>query len=67
MEGFYVIFFDKDFTIKEAHKTKKYPTVKDIAYLLKSLEKLDLKDIQNLMMDILTDEEYRSIDSSFEE
>jgi len=59
--GFYVIFFDKDYTIKEAHKSKKYPTVKEIAFLLKSLEKLDLADVKDLMMDILTDEEYRQI------
>jgi hypothetical protein len=61
MEGYYVIFFDKNYVIKEAHKTKKYPTVKEIVYLLKSLEQLDLEEVQDLMMDILTDEEYRQI------
>ena len=61
MGGYYVIFFDKDYIIKEAHKSKTYPTVKDITYLLKSLEKLELEDVQDLMMDILSDEEYRQI------
>lgn len=61
MGGFYIIFFDKDYVIKEAHKSKKYPTIKEITYLLKSLEKLDLDEVQDLMMDILTDEEYRQI------
>jgi hypothetical protein len=60
-EGYYVVFFDSDFNIKEAHKSETYPTVKDITYLLKSLEKLDLKDIENLRMDILTTQEYKQI------
>ena len=60
-EGYYVIFFDSEYNIKEAHKAKTYPTVKEITYLLKSLEKLDLKDVENLRMDILTAQEYRAI------
>jgi hypothetical protein len=61
MGGFYIIFFDKDYIIKEAHKSKKYPTVKEITFLLKSLEALELNEVENLMIDILTDEEYRQI------
>jgi len=60
-EEYYVIFFDADYNIKEAHKSKKYPTVKDITYLLKCLEKLELEDVQDLRMDILTAQEYRAI------
>ena len=58
---FYVIFFDGDYNIKKAHKAKKYPTVKEIVYLLKSLEQTELSDIENLKMDIITAKQYRSI------
>ena len=58
---FYIIFFDEDYNIKKAHKAKKYPTVKEIVYLLKSLEQTELSDIENLKMDIITAEQYRSI------
>jgi hypothetical protein len=60
-EEYFVVFFDAEYNIKEAHKSKTYPTVKEITYLLKSLEKLDLKDVENLRMDILTAQEYRAI------
>lgn len=59
--GFYVIFFDKNYDIKKAHKAKKYPTVKEIVYLLKQLEQADLKDIENLMMDIITEEQFKAL------
>ena len=60
-EEYYVIFFDIYNTIKLAHKAKKYPNVKEIVYLLKSLEKSELKDVENLMMDIITEEQFREI------
>ena len=40
---------------------KKYLTVKEIVYLLKSLEQTELSDIENLKMDIITAEQYRLI------
>ena len=58
---YYVIFFDKEHSIKKAHEAKTYPTVKDIVYLLKSLEKSDLSDIEDLMMDIITEEQFKQI------
>ena len=60
-DSYYVIFFDESHNIKQAHKSKKYPTVKDIVFLLKNLEQTDLKDVENLMMDILTEQEYKQI------
>ena len=59
--GYYVIFFDEDYTIKLAHKSKVYPKVGNLVYLFKSLEKSELKDIENLMMDIITEEEFTKL------
>ena len=62
MKGpYYVIFFDKEFNIVRAHESKKYPMLKDIVFLLKSLEQTDLKTPEDLMMDILTEKEYKNI------
>ncbi len=61
MAAYYVIFFDAYNTVKLAHKAEKYPTVKQIVYLLKSLEKTDLKDVENLMMDIITEEQFKEL------
>lgn len=58
---FCVIFFDDDYNIKKAHKAKKYPTVKEIVYLLKSLEQTELSNIEDLKMDIITAEQYKAI------
>lgn len=60
-ETYYVIFFDEDFVIKEAHKSKTYPTVKQIVYLLKLLEKSDLTDIENLRMDIINETQFKEM------
>ena len=57
--AYYVIFFDKNNDIKTAHKAKKYPTVKEIVYLLKNLEQTDLKNIEDLMLDIITEEQFK--------
>ena len=59
--GFYVVFFNEDYTIKKAHYTETYPKVKNIAYLLKSLEKTELSEIENLMMDVITADIYNEI------
>ena len=61
MDGYYVIFFDDEYNIKKAHKANTYPTVKEIVYLLKSLEKSDLKDIEELKMDIITEQTFREM------
>ncbi len=63
MTGYYVIFFDDDYNIKQAHKAKNYPIVKEIVYLLKSLEQSDLKDIESLKMDIITEQAFREMQS----
>lgn len=55
---YYVIFFDESHSIKQAHKADKYPKVKDIVYLLKNLEQSDLKDVENLSMDIITSDDF---------
>ena len=55
---YYVIFFDENHSIKKAHLAEQYPKVKDIVYLLKLLEKSELKDIENLSMDIITKEQF---------
>lgn len=62
MAGYVVVFFDDQFNIKKAHKTDSYPTVKNIVYYLKLLEKSELKDIEDLRMDILTEEDFNSIE-----
>jgi hypothetical protein len=59
--GYVIIFFDDDFNIKKAHESENYPTVKEIVYLLKLLEKSDLKDVESLKMDILTKEDFDNI------
>lgn len=59
--SYYVIFFDKDFNIKSAHKSKRYPNIKEIVYLLKMLEQSDLKDVEDLRMDIITEQAYREL------
>ena len=61
MDGYYVIFFDDDYNIKKAHKAKKYPTVGEIVYLLKSLEQSELTEIEKLKMDIITEQAYREM------
>ena len=60
---FYVVFFKEDNKIVTAHKAPEYPKVSEIVYLLKLLEKSDLEDIEDLMMDILTEEEFKGIDN----
>jgi len=47
--------------IKKAHKSNVYPKVKDIVYLLKVLEKSELEEVENLMMDIITEEQFRAL------
>ena len=58
---YYVIFFDNEYNIKKAHKAKKYPTIKEIVYLLKLLEESDLEEIEDLKMDIITEQQYKQI------
>jgi len=58
---YYIVFFNEDHEIKKATLVEQYPKVKDIVYVLKMLEKTDLKDIENLSMDILTEEDYKQI------
>jgi len=61
MNSYYVIFFDSEHNIKKAHKSEKYPKVGDLVYLFKLLEKTELKDIEELSMDIITEEQFNSI------
>ena len=58
---YYVIFFDENHSIKTAHKAETYPKVKDIVYLLKLLEKSELTDVENLSMDIITEEQFQDL------
>jgi len=58
---YYIVFFTDDYIIKAAHKSLKYPSVGDIVYLLKNLEQLDLEKIEDLKMDILSQEEFNKI------
>lgn len=60
-ESYYVIFFDDDYNIKKAHKSKKYPTVGEIVSLLKLLEVSELTNVEKLKMDIITEEQYRKL------
>lgn len=60
-ESYYVIFFDDDYNIKKAHKSKKYPNVSEIVSLLKLLEVSELTNVEKLKMDIITEEQYRKL------
>jgi len=58
-----VIFFDDEKNIVKAHETKTYPKIKDLVYFFKLLEKTDLKEIEDLSMDILTEEQFKQINT----
>jgi 5'-3' exonuclease len=58
-----VIFFDNDKNIVKAHEIEKYPKIKDLVYLFKLLEKTELKEIEELSMDILTEEQFKQINT----
>lgn len=59
--SYYIVFFDKEYNIKKATKSASFPLVKDIVYLFKVLEKSELKNVEDLSMDIITEEDFEKI------
>jgi hypothetical protein len=68
---YYIIFFNNDYNIVKAHKTEEYPTVGNLVYLFKLLEVLKESDlgclVEELKMDIITEEEFNIITEEAQE
>lgn len=58
---YYIIFFNSDNQIIKAHRSVSYPKVGEIVYSLKLLEQNDINSIEELMMDIISEEEFNKL------